>query len=97
MMASDKSPVTRMGDLFASSEKRLRRTKKAFNTARSALTNAQIVGTEAQAASQAAARYADALRTHALIVVDYAAESIAPRAVQPPPLIHRPVEKLAGT
>ena len=80
MAARKKQQTSRMHELFATSEDRIKHARKAFDAARTTLTNAQTFGTEvhAQAAGralvEAAAIYADALRTHAMIVVDYAAE-----------------------
>jgi hypothetical protein len=80
-MASRKKPqASRMSDLFVTSEERVKHAQKTFDAARTTLTNAQTFGTEAhaqaagQALVEAARSYADALRTHAMIVVDYAAE-----------------------
>ena len=80
-MAKKKKPqASRMSELFTTSEERVKLSRKAFEAARTTLTNAETFGTEGhtQAAKralvEAAESYANALRTHAMIVVDYAAE-----------------------
>ena len=82
-MARKKPQASRMSELFATSEDRVKHARKTFDAARTTLTNAQTFGTEVhtQAASRALAEaaesYSDALRTHAMIVRDYAAERVS--------------------
>lgn len=80
-MARKKTPeLSRIAGFYATSEERVDDARKRFEEARTTLTNARTYGTEAhaQAAGQAfiyaAEVYADALRGHALITVDYAQE-----------------------
>ena len=71
---------SRIAGLFATSEERVRDARRAFDVARTTLTNARTYGTEAHAKAagklfvEAAENYADSMRTHAHLVVDYAAE-----------------------
>lgn len=80
IMASKKQQTSRISELFETSKDRIAHARAAFDAANMTLTNARTFGTEAnaQAASRAlverAEIYAGALRTHAMIVVDYAAE-----------------------
>lgn len=83
MAARKKQQTSRMVELFTTSEERVKHARKTFETARTTLTNAETFGTEAhaqtagQALVEAAASYSDALRTHAMIVADYAAERVS--------------------
>lgn len=82
-MARKKPQASRMTDLFATSEDNLERSREEFDAARTTLTNARTFGGEdhalaaASAFTDAASSYAKALRTHASVVVDYAAERTA--------------------
>ena len=79
-MARRKQQGSRMAEFFEMSEESLRHARARFHAARTTLTDAETFGTEvhAQAASRAMAEaaevYANALRDHAGIVVDYTAE-----------------------
>lgn len=82
-MARKKAPATsRMAELLSTSEDRIKHAQKAFDAAIMTLSNAKTFGTEAHAQAagralvEAAESYAAALRTHAMIVVDYAAERV---------------------
>lgn len=80
IMARKKQQASRLSELLETSEERIKSAHTAFTAANMTLTNARTFGTEAnaQAASraliEAAEIYAAVLRTHARIVVDYAAE-----------------------
>jgi hypothetical protein len=76
-----RKPVpARILTIFSTSEDQVERTRKSFETARTTLANARTYGTEIHAAAarqaflDASSVYADALRAHAHIVKDYAAE-----------------------
>jgi len=80
-MARKKTPATsRLAELLSTSEERIKHAQKAFDAALMTLTNAQTFGSEAHAQAagsafvEAAESYAGAMRTHAMLVVDYAAE-----------------------
>ena len=82
-MARKKAQASsRMVELFSTSEDRIKHAQKAFDTALVTLNSAKTFGTEAHAQAagralvEAAESYAAALRTHAMIVVDYAAERV---------------------
>lgn len=82
-MARKKPTASRMSELLSTSEDRLERASQEFHAARTTLANAETFGTEAhakaadQALVEAARSYASAMRTHAMVVVDYAAERTA--------------------
>jgi len=80
-MARRKSPEEgRIAGLFATSEEGVEAAQRAFDIARTTLTNARTYGNEAHATAagklfmEAAESYANAMRTHARLVVDYATE-----------------------
>ena len=79
-MARKRNPESQIAGFFATSEERVDDARKAFEVARTSLANARAYGTEAHAAAasqafvDAADSYADAMRTHARLVVDYAKE-----------------------
>ena len=66
--------------MFSMSQDRLEEARRTFDAALTTLTNARAYGTEAHAAAaahaltDAAEIYADALRRHTSLVIDYAAE-----------------------
>jgi hypothetical protein len=79
-MASKKHDApTRIIELFATSETRVERARKAFDAARTTMTNARTYGTATHAAAasqaliEAAEIYAGVMQTHAHVVMDYAA------------------------
>lgn len=71
---------SRIAEFISTSEDNVDRSRKRFDAARTTVTNAEIYGTEIHAAEarrafkDAAEVYADALRTHAALVTDYAKE-----------------------
>jgi hypothetical protein len=81
-MARRKAPAakSRIVELFATSEERVDQARRRFESAQTSLTNARAYGTEvhaiaaAQALMNVAESYADALRTHTHLVIDYAEE-----------------------
>ena len=80
-MATRKKQVSRIAELFSTSEECVNDARRAFEIARTTVVNAQTYGTAAHVATaqqlyqEAAESYADALRTHARLVVDYAREN----------------------
>ncbi len=71
---------SRIAEFLAMSEEHVTRASKRFDAARTTVTHAEIYGTEAhtvaarQTFKETAEVYANALRTHASLVMDYAAE-----------------------
>ena len=81
MASRKKQQVSRIAELFSTSEDRVNDARRAFEIARTTVANARTYGTEAHVAAarqlyqEAAESYATALRTHARLVVDYAREN----------------------
>jgi hypothetical protein len=80
-MARKRTPeLSRIAGFYATSNERIEEAQRRFEEARMTLTNAQTFGTEAHGTAagkafvDAAENYANALRTHARLVVEYAAE-----------------------
>src|SRR5271167_1576392 len=79
-MARKRVPApSRIAEMFSTSEDRVEGTRKTFDASLTTLTNARAYGTETHVAAarvltEASEVYADALQTHAHLVVDYATE-----------------------
>lgn len=80
MRQKKQQPESQLASLFATSEERVESARKRFEAALTTLANARAYGTQthaaaaAQALTDAAESYADSMRTHALLVVDYSQE-----------------------
>jgi hypothetical protein len=78
-----KQQLSRIYELLATSEERVESTHKAFNVARTTLTNARTYGTEVhvqaadRALTEAVRIYADALCTRARIIEGYITEKVS--------------------
>lgn len=81
MVTRKKQPVSKFVGLFATSEDRVNDAGDLERTAGTTVVNAWTYGTEAHAAAarqvymEAAESYAEALRIHAHLVMDYAREN----------------------
>jgi hypothetical protein len=76
----EQTQLSRLAGFYSMAEERVAAARKAFEKAHTTLSNARTYGTEAHVAAaasvltEAAENYAEALRTCAHVVIDYAGE-----------------------